>query len=181
MDDLAFHPGFLFPHQPDVDDVSRHGEADEYDLSFGRVCDRFALRRHAFDREVLQYNVQFAMSCHTHSKQSYKYSNFLVTSAKHPRLARPSRRHARPDRASPQTGGGSRRKHRLVREYAINDIKKSWYIRKVEGRPPLPLRRSLSGSPIRRLVLLSTAKIPLKFEKTTPLAVMLDSSESFRA
>jgi hypothetical protein len=44
------------------------------------VCDRFALRRHAFDREVLQYNVQFAMSCHTHSKQSYKYSNFLLSS-----------------------------------------------------------------------------------------------------
>jgi hypothetical protein len=43
------------------------------------VRNRLALRRHALDREVLQNDIQLAVSCHIISKQSYKYKHYFVT------------------------------------------------------------------------------------------------------
>ena len=64
LDDRTLQPGLLLADQPHVHHVARHGEADENHLPFGRMRDRLALRRHALDREVLQDDIQFAVSCH---------------------------------------------------------------------------------------------------------------------
>ena len=64
LDDRALQPGFLLAHEPHVHHVARHGEAHEHHLPFGRVGDGLALRRHRFDDEVFQYDVQFAVSWH---------------------------------------------------------------------------------------------------------------------
>ena len=62
LDDRAFHPGFLLADKTHVDDISRDREADEDHLAFRRVGDGFALRRDGFDDEVLEDDVQFAVS-----------------------------------------------------------------------------------------------------------------------
>ena len=65
LDDRPFHPGLLLADKTHVDDISRHGESDENHLSFRRMGNRFALRRDGFDDEILQYDVQFAVSWHS--------------------------------------------------------------------------------------------------------------------
>ena len=89
LDDRALEPGLLLADQPHVHHVARHGKADEHHLPFGRMRDRLALRRHALDREVLQNDIQLAVSCHRLNNNLtniaiFRHTRFLPDRHEHP-------------------------------------------------------------------------------------------------